>query len=61
MCDAPKIALSVAEFQVSIGVGRRKAYELAREIGVHVDGRLIVPVASIERWLAAQGSMKASS
>lgn len=52
MCDGPKIALKVwPEFGTSIGVGRRKAYEIAREIGVRVDGRLIVPVTSIEAWL----------
>lgn len=52
MCDrAPKLAFSVPEFQASIGVGRRKAYEIARAIGVRVDGRLIVPVAAAEAWL----------
>jgi hypothetical protein len=53
MCEAPRIAISVADFGQSIGVGRRKAYEIAREIGVHIDGRLIVPVTSIEKWLDA--------
>lgn len=53
MCDGvPKLALSVPEFGTSVGLGRRKAYEIARQIGVHVDGRLIVPVAAIEAWLA---------
>lgn len=59
MCDAPRIALSVAELQHSIGVGRRKAYEIAREIGVYADGRLIVPVASIEKWLEKLASEEA--
>lgn len=44
------------ELQTSIGVGRRKAYEIARQIGVHVDGRLIVPVAAIEKWLEGETS-----
>jgi hypothetical protein len=53
MCDesVPRLALSVPDFGASIGVGRRKAYELAGQIGVRVDGRLIVPVTAIERWL----------
>ncbi len=53
MCDesVPRLALSVPEFQRSIGVGRRKAYEIAGLIGVRVDGRVIVPVAAIEQWL----------
>jgi hypothetical protein len=51
MCDVPKLALSVLEFGASTGLGRRKSYEVARRIGVRVDGRLLVPVTSAKEWL----------
>jgi hypothetical protein len=53
MCDTPvpKLALSVGEFAASIGVGRRKGYEIAGKIGVRVDGRLLVPVDAAKAWL----------
>jgi hypothetical protein len=53
VCDAQRLALSVSDFGKSTGLGRRKSYEVARRIGVRVDGRLIVPVAAAERWLAS--------
>jgi hypothetical protein len=51
VCESPKLAMNVPEFGRSIGVGRRKAYEIARRIGIRVDGRLIVPVKSVEQWM----------
>lgn len=55
MCDeppVPRLALRVwPDFGQAMGFGRRKSYEVAREIGVRVDGRLIVPVKTAEAWL----------
>jgi hypothetical protein len=61
VCDTPRLALSVAEFGRSIGVGRRKAYQLAREIGIYADGRLLVPVTAIEAWMSARSDERASA
>lgn len=48
-----RLALSVAEVQAALGIGRRQAYALARRIGVRIsERRLVVPVARLEDFLA---------
>lgn len=50
-----RLAYSVAEVQAALGIGRRAAYRLAREIGVYVSPRrLIVPVSRLEEFLARE-------
>jgi hypothetical protein len=50
---AESLVYSAADLQIVLGVGRRRAYEIAREIGVRVSPRrLVIPKAAVEELLA---------
>lgn len=52
-----KLALSVDEFAVSLGIGRNKAYEMTQEPGfptVKLGRRIVIPVEPLKAWLAKQ-------
>ena len=58
--EAPQVerlAVSIAEAAKMCGIGRTLAYQLALrgELPVRrIGGRMIVPIAALKEWLAAQ-------
>lgn len=52
-----KMALSVAEVQEALGVGRNTVYELVNRADfpkIRVGRKIIIPCEAFERWLNAQ-------
>lgn len=60
-----KICLSIDQLAEQMGIGRVNAYELARTQGfpsIKVGKRILIPVASLERWLEEQaGAQKGAT
>ena len=55
--DVKKVALNLSELQVALGIGRSKAFELTRQPGfpaVRIGRRILIPVDSLNEWLAEQ-------
>lgn len=52
-----KRVLNVSELSQTLGISLSKAYQLVRQAdfpSIHLGGRWVVPVASLEKWLTEQ-------
>lgn len=52
-----KLAISIEEFANATGIGRSKAFELARQPGfpvVRLGRRIVIPVDALKAWLEEQ-------
>ncbi|NLE83798.1 MAG: helix-turn-helix domain-containing protein [Chloroflexi bacterium] len=52
-----KFALNLSELQITLGIGRSKAFELTRQPGfpaVRIGRRILIPVDALHEWLAEQ-------
>ncbi|RKJ73687.1 DNA-binding protein [Butyricicoccus sp. 1XD8-22] len=57
MVNNKKLCVSVPEMGEMLGIGRNKAYELAKQYGfpsIRVDNRIIIPVQALQNWLSEQ-------
>ena len=56
-----KLCVSVPEMAKMLGIGKNKAYELAGQDGfpaVRLDGRIIIPLDGLNRWLNEQAAQQ---
>lgn len=54
-----KVALSMEELAVVMGIGRSKAYELTHQSGfpvVRLGRRIVIPVDALKAWLERQAN-----
>ena len=59
-----KYTMSVDEMASAIGISRPKAYELVNSEGfpvIRIGRRIRIPVSGLERWIAEQSSVQATS
>lgn len=54
-----KVALNMAEFAATMGIGRSKAFELSQHAGfpaVRLGRRIIIPIDALKAWLERQAA-----
>lgn len=62
--NSERLALSVPEMAKALGISRVKAYQLANRANfpaVRLDGRIIIPVEQLRKWLDRGGADGKSS
>ena len=52
-----KLAYSVEEMSVELGIGRELAYQMVKEPGfpaIHVGKRILIPKQALETWMMSE-------